>query len=199
MPTSLGPAEILVILVVALMVLGPKRLPEAGRQVGRAIAEVRKWSQGFQDEIRGAIDPNGAPSYPPPVGAPPTTPAPAPPPGPATPAEAEYTGPIPDPAPVADGEAASVPDVVHIIPSTGTATDPVPSAGADADVATSIDVATTSTDVPAGDDVLAAGTNASTSADVANRVDAPAGLEGPAPEPSVPEPTMPPPGAPPHP
>ena len=56
MPTSLGPAEILVILVVALIVLGPKRLPEAGRQVGRAIAEVRKWSQGFQDEIRSAVD-----------------------------------------------------------------------------------------------------------------------------------------------
>ena len=55
MPTSLGPAEILVILVVALIVLGPKRLPEAGRQVGRAIAEVRKWSQGFQDEIRSAV------------------------------------------------------------------------------------------------------------------------------------------------
>ena len=65
MPTSLGPAEILVILVVALIVLGPKRLPEAGRQVGRAIAEVRKWSQGFQDEIRTAVDfdPN-PPSYP---------------------------------------------------------------------------------------------------------------------------------------
>ena len=57
MPTSLGPAEILVILVVALIVLGPKKLPEAGRQVGKAIAEVRKWSQGFQDEIKGVIDP----------------------------------------------------------------------------------------------------------------------------------------------
>lgn len=56
MPTSLGPAEILVILVVALIVLGPKRLPEAGRQVGKAIAEVRKWSQGFQDEIKSVVD-----------------------------------------------------------------------------------------------------------------------------------------------
>ncbi len=71
MPTSLGPAEILVILVVALIVLGPKRLPEAGRQVGRAIAEVRKWSQGFQDEIRSAVDFDPKPpSYPttPPAG-----------------------------------------------------------------------------------------------------------------------------------
>ena len=64
MPTSLGPAEILVILVVALIVLGPKKLPEAGRQVGKAIAEVRKWSQGFQDEIKGVMDPEATrPSY----------------------------------------------------------------------------------------------------------------------------------------
>ncbi|MGI8984627.1 MAG: Sec-independent protein translocase subunit TatA/TatB [Acidimicrobiales bacterium] len=64
MPTSLGPAEILVILVVALIVLGPKKLPEAGRQMGKAIAEVRKWSQGFQDEIKSAMDPEQTkPSY----------------------------------------------------------------------------------------------------------------------------------------
>lgn len=87
MPTSLGPAEILVILIVALIVLGPKRLPEAGRQVGKAIAEVRKWSQGFQDEIRSTIDPDASrPSYtqpqpgysPPPIPmVPAETPAPA--------------------------------------------------------------------------------------------------------------------------
>ena len=64
MPTSLGPAEILVILVVALIVLGPKKLPEAGRQVGKAIAEVRKWSQGFQDEMKSVMDPDATrPSY----------------------------------------------------------------------------------------------------------------------------------------
>ena len=64
MPTSLGPAEIMVILLVALIVLGPSRLPEAGRQVGKALAEVRKWSQGFQDEIRNVVDPdNSPPSY----------------------------------------------------------------------------------------------------------------------------------------
>jgi sec-independent protein translocase protein TatA len=64
MPTSLGPAEILVILIVALIVLGPKKLPEAGRQVGKAIAEVRKWSQGFQDEIKNVMEPEvKRPSY----------------------------------------------------------------------------------------------------------------------------------------
>lgn len=59
MPSSLGPAEILVILVVALIVLGPTRLPEAGRQVGRFIAEVRRWSSAVQGEIRDAIDIDG--------------------------------------------------------------------------------------------------------------------------------------------
>jgi sec-independent protein translocase protein TatA len=90
MPTSLGPAEILVILVVALIVLGPKKLPEAGRQMGKAIAEVRKWSQGFQDEIRSAVDfdPN-PPSYPTPP------PSSQPSPIPMVPAE---TGPPPDAA-----------------------------------------------------------------------------------------------------
>jgi Tat protein translocase TatB subunit len=56
MPTSLGPAEILVILVVALIVLGPKRLPEAGRQVGKAIAEVRRWTTEVTTEIKSAVD-----------------------------------------------------------------------------------------------------------------------------------------------
>jgi sec-independent protein translocase protein TatA len=68
MPTSLGPAEILVILIVALIVLGPKRLPEAARQVGKTLAEVRKWSQGLQDEVRNVMDPDSSPpsySYPP--------------------------------------------------------------------------------------------------------------------------------------
>ncbi|HEV3352499.1 MAG TPA: twin-arginine translocase TatA/TatE family subunit [Acidimicrobiales bacterium] len=71
MPTSLGPAEILVILVVALIVLGPKRLPEAGRQIGKFVSEVRHWSTAVQAEIRDVIDAEGAPTPPPPAAAPP--------------------------------------------------------------------------------------------------------------------------------
>ena len=44
------------ILVVALVVLGPSRLPDAGRQVGRAVAEVRRWSRGFQEEVHSAFE-----------------------------------------------------------------------------------------------------------------------------------------------
>ncbi len=56
MPSSLGPMEILAILVVALVVLGPKKLPEAGRQVGKFLAEVRRWSHNMQAEIRDVIE-----------------------------------------------------------------------------------------------------------------------------------------------
>jgi Tat protein translocase TatB subunit len=95
LPTSLGPAEILVILVVALIVLGPARLPEAGRQVGKALAEVRKWSQGFQNEIRTVMEPEDTsrPSY--------SQPQPGydPPPLPMVPAET----PPPPPEAAADG------------------------------------------------------------------------------------------------
>jgi Tat protein translocase TatB subunit len=49
---NLGPAEILVILVVALVVFGPKRLPEVGRQVGKAVRELRK----MQDTVKGELE-----------------------------------------------------------------------------------------------------------------------------------------------
>jgi Tat protein translocase TatB subunit len=49
---NLGPAEILVILVVALIVFGPKRLPEVGRQVGKAVRELRK----MQDTVKGELE-----------------------------------------------------------------------------------------------------------------------------------------------
>jgi Tat protein translocase TatB subunit len=49
---SVGPAEILIILVVALLVFGPQRLPEVARQVGSAMRELRK----MQDTVRGELD-----------------------------------------------------------------------------------------------------------------------------------------------
>jgi sec-independent protein translocase protein TatA len=39
---SLGPLELVVILVIALIVLGPKRLPDAGRSVGKGIREFKE-------------------------------------------------------------------------------------------------------------------------------------------------------------
>jgi sec-independent protein translocase protein TatA len=52
---NIGPGEMLLVLVVALLVLGPNKLPDAARQVGRAIGEMRKLSSGFQAEMKGAL------------------------------------------------------------------------------------------------------------------------------------------------
>jgi sec-independent protein translocase protein TatA len=42
-----GPLEMLVILVVALIVLGPQRLPETARSVGRGFRELKQSLQGI--------------------------------------------------------------------------------------------------------------------------------------------------------
>ena len=53
-----GPAEIAVILVIALIVFGPKRLPEVGRQVGAAMRELRKMQDAVKSELDGVINPD---------------------------------------------------------------------------------------------------------------------------------------------
>jgi sec-independent protein translocase protein TatB len=53
---NVGGGELLVIMLIALMVLGPQRLPDAARQVGKVMAEVRKVSSGFQRELKEALD-----------------------------------------------------------------------------------------------------------------------------------------------
>ncbi len=52
---SLGPAEILVIFVVALMVFGPNRLPEIARQVGRGFREFRKVQEDLRSELHNTV------------------------------------------------------------------------------------------------------------------------------------------------
>lgn len=41
MPFNVGPMELVIVLVIALVVLGPKRLPEAGKAVGRGLREFK--------------------------------------------------------------------------------------------------------------------------------------------------------------
>ena len=43
---NIGPMELVIVLVIALIVLGPKRLPDAGRSLGRGLRE-------FKDGIAG--------------------------------------------------------------------------------------------------------------------------------------------------
>lgn len=52
---NVGTPELLVILLVALIVLGPNRLPDAARQVGKFMGEFRRMSSGFQSELRDAM------------------------------------------------------------------------------------------------------------------------------------------------
>ena len=60
------PTHLLLILVVALIVLGPKRLPEVGRSLGRGLRDFRQGMAGIQDEARGVFqDVLDEPSQPP--------------------------------------------------------------------------------------------------------------------------------------
>jgi sec-independent protein translocase protein TatA len=46
MPFNVGPGELVIVLVIALIVLGPKRLPEVGRSIGHGMRE-------FKDSLSG--------------------------------------------------------------------------------------------------------------------------------------------------
>jgi Tat protein translocase TatB subunit len=53
---QLGPAEILVIILVALLVFGPQRLPGMMRQAGRGLAELRKFQDELRDELHNVMN-----------------------------------------------------------------------------------------------------------------------------------------------
>ena len=53
---NLSGSEIVVILLLALVVLGPEKLPDAIRRFGRAYGEIRRMSRGFQSEFKQAFD-----------------------------------------------------------------------------------------------------------------------------------------------
>ena len=46
MPFNVGPMELIIVLAIALIVLGPKKLPEVGRSIGRGMRE-------FKDSVSG--------------------------------------------------------------------------------------------------------------------------------------------------
>lgn len=53
---SLGMAEIIVIVILALVLLGPDKLPKAARSVGKALNELRRHSDRVKDEFRDVVD-----------------------------------------------------------------------------------------------------------------------------------------------
>jgi TatA/E family protein of Tat protein translocase len=91
MPTP-GPLELVIILVIALLILGPGKLPDVGAALGKSIKEFRKASTDVQDAVK--ID---------------TSPLPATPPAAATTAAAVGSTPV-DAAPDAQPAAAPVPE-----------------------------------------------------------------------------------------
>ena len=62
---TLGGPELFLILVVALIIFGPRKLPEMGRSLGRMMAEFRKASNDFQRTIEEEVDADRAKSAPP--------------------------------------------------------------------------------------------------------------------------------------
>jgi sec-independent protein translocase protein TatB len=52
---NFSPEKLFLVGLIALMVLGPNRLPQAARTLGRFMSELRRMSASFQDEVRGSM------------------------------------------------------------------------------------------------------------------------------------------------
>ncbi len=72
MPFNIGAPELIVILVIALLVIGPGKLPDVGSALGKSIREFRKASSDVQDATK--IDAAPIPPAAAPQPAPPQTP-----------------------------------------------------------------------------------------------------------------------------
>ena len=70
MPFNVGPMELIIVLVIALLILGPGKLPEVGAAFGKTIREFRKVSTDIQESTNLATSPS--------TPAPAAAPAPAP-------------------------------------------------------------------------------------------------------------------------
>jgi len=47
MPFNIGPMELIVVLVIALVVLGPKKLPDVGKSLGKGMREFKESISGM--------------------------------------------------------------------------------------------------------------------------------------------------------
>jgi sec-independent protein translocase protein TatA len=71
---NIGAPELIIILVIALLILGPGKLPEVGASIGKSIREFRKASSDLSDSVK--VDTSPLPADPP-ATAPTTADAPA--------------------------------------------------------------------------------------------------------------------------
>jgi sec-independent protein translocase protein TatA len=60
-----GPLELIIVLVIALIVLGPGKLPDVGAALGKGIREFRRASSDLQDATRTDAAPAGTTAAPP--------------------------------------------------------------------------------------------------------------------------------------
>jgi TatA/E family protein of Tat protein translocase len=67
MPFNVGPMELIIVLVIALLILGPGKLPEVGAAFGKTIREFRKASTDIQDSTNLATSPSTPAAPPAPV------------------------------------------------------------------------------------------------------------------------------------
>ena len=79
---NIGPLELVIILVIALLILGPGKLPDVGAALGKSIREFRKASSDVQDAVNLSVDTSPLPPTPTAAPAPvapvaPVAPAPA--------------------------------------------------------------------------------------------------------------------------
>jgi TatA/E family protein of Tat protein translocase len=62
MPFGIGIWEIVILLGIVLLVVGPAKAPSVARSLGRGVREVRETVDGTQREIRDAVSVGDAPS-----------------------------------------------------------------------------------------------------------------------------------------
>jgi Tat protein translocase TatB subunit len=58
---GMGPGELILIIIIALIVLGPGKLPEVARAMGKTMRDFRSITDGFQNELRKEIDAASSP------------------------------------------------------------------------------------------------------------------------------------------
>jgi TatA/E family protein of Tat protein translocase len=58
---NIGPLELMVILIVALLVVGPAKQPDLGRSIGRGLREFRRAQEEVQRTLRLSLDDDGEP------------------------------------------------------------------------------------------------------------------------------------------
>jgi TatA/E family protein of Tat protein translocase len=61
---NIGAPELIIILVIALLILGPGKLPEVGASLGKSIREFRKASTDIQESVKVNVDTSPLPATP---------------------------------------------------------------------------------------------------------------------------------------